>query len=764
MVNHFELSQIKVVQEETDAQDFQYTGTKRAFLSLKDIRKEDKIDFSYTIVGSNPVFDKKYSDNFYFTSNLSVANYYLTLIAPKNRLLNIKYFNEATSSKKYLLGETRFYHWNNPTLKLSETQKSVPSWFDNYPYVSVSEYKEWKEVVTWGVSLFGNNHKSMTPALESKINEWKKIAKRDTLTYIGLATNFVQDQIRYLGDEVGIYTHQPHDPSVIFKQRYGDCKDKVFLLISILQSYGVKAFAALVNTELKDKVTTQNPSPDIFNHTIVAISNDSSYQFIDATISYQRGKIQQRFIPAYGYALVLRAGSTDFDRINPGPIKKTSLREIFYVKNKGKGVSTLQVETFYEGGSADNNRANFAENSLVEMQESYKKFYAKYYDSLEIENELVVRDDSVNNKFYTTESYRIPGIWQLNEKGKETMSLIAGNLLNLLPDPTVAYKNAPLGIGFPMEIDYTIELHMPSVWSFPADDYKISNESYQFELAINNKDSIIILNYHFKTFKDFIAPESLARYKDDYNKIENRLSYTLTNADHSTNGTDVTLGFSISWLSILYTIAILATCFFVFTILNKRTEETIYQAGTGQKIGGWLWVLGCGIILALLVNTINVSQKEFYNANLWSSLSNIGGEDLRWLQMIEEFISFLVISFEVAMAYWFFKRRDIFPKMFIHFILTLLLGQLILLVGYNSFKLPESISNQPNEIAKNIARTIIYGIIWVSYLKRSSRVKTTFIEPYAASPSIENGLILSTELTTTDREENTNLSNTENQE
>jgi hypothetical protein len=428
VINQFDISKIKVVQEETDANDFQYNGTKRAFISLADIRKNDKIDFSYTLVGMNPVYGSKFSDNFYLTTTVSVTNYYFTIIAPKNRPLDIKYFNEATVAKKYILKETRYYHWDNPSLKLSETQKSVPSWFNNYPYFDATEYKDWKEVINWGLNLFDNYHIKLSAPVLSKINEWNTIAKGDTSVFIGLATSFVQDQIRYLGIETGLYTHQPHDPSTIFKQRFGDCKDKAFLLTSILQYNGVKAYVALVSTDLVEKIVEQSPGTFNFNHAIVAIEHGNSYQFIDATLSYQKGDIRNRFIPAYGSALVLKEGASEFSNVKAGPIRKTSIHETFNVKARSKGPSTLKVETIYEGGSADDNRANFSENSFVEMQKGYKEFYGKYYDSLELESELVFHDDSLNNKLITTESYNINSLWQIDDKKKETMNVYAASL------------------------------------------------------------------------------------------------------------------------------------------------------------------------------------------------------------------------------------------------------------------------------------------------------------------------------------------------
>ena len=43
----------------------------------------------------------------------------------------------------------------------------------------------------------------------------------------------MQQQIRYVGIEIGIGGWQPHAAQDIFRSRYGDCKDKATLTIAM---------------------------------------------------------------------------------------------------------------------------------------------------------------------------------------------------------------------------------------------------------------------------------------------------------------------------------------------------------------------------------------------------------------------------------------------------------------------------------------------------------------------------------------------------
>jgi len=92
-------------------------------------------------------------------------------------------------------------------------------------------------------------------------------------------------------------------------------------------------------------------------------------------------------------------------------------------------------------------------------------------------------------------------------------------------------------------------------------------------------------------------------------------------------------------------------------------------------------------------------------------------------------VSLSYICVVAALLYWFIKRRDIFPRMFIGYIGVLLTGQLLLLTLYNTISLPASYGDIQTPVIMQIFRTVLYGAIWVSYILRSERVKSTFLHP-----------------------------------
>ncbi len=90
------------------------------------------------------------------------------------------------------------------------------------------------------------------------------------LEKISLLARWVQKEIRYVAVEVGIGGYQPHAAGDVYHSRYGDCKDKVTLLSSMLKEIGVDSDYILIHS-VRGVVKQESPSAVTFNHVILAI-------------------------------------------------------------------------------------------------------------------------------------------------------------------------------------------------------------------------------------------------------------------------------------------------------------------------------------------------------------------------------------------------------------------------------------------------------------------------------------------------------------
>lgn len=125
----------------------------------------------------------------------------------------------------------------------------------------------WDALGKWYAGLTSSRTAS-TPEISSQAQQLVA-GKNDFDGKVRSLALFVQSQIRYVAIEIGIGGFQPHPAADIFHARYGDCKDKVTLLSTMLEQVGIHSRYVLINTT-RDFVNPQTPSA-LFDHAIIAI-------------------------------------------------------------------------------------------------------------------------------------------------------------------------------------------------------------------------------------------------------------------------------------------------------------------------------------------------------------------------------------------------------------------------------------------------------------------------------------------------------------
>jgi hypothetical protein len=170
-------------------------------------------------------------------------------------------------------------HWrweikDVPTLDLREV-KSHPDWSALVARVSVQwgdtaaegKDNQWKALGQWCARLQANRP---DPSPEITAQTQSLIAGApDFYAKLSRITEYIQKNIRYFIVERGIGGWQANHAADIFRNRYGDCKDKTTLLISMLQVAGIRAYYVPVDSH---RGVIDPDAPSFYgNHMITAI-------------------------------------------------------------------------------------------------------------------------------------------------------------------------------------------------------------------------------------------------------------------------------------------------------------------------------------------------------------------------------------------------------------------------------------------------------------------------------------------------------------
>ncbi len=132
----------------------------------------------------------------------------------------------------------------------------------------------WQSIGEWYAQL-SKDRLQATPEIAAKAAELTA-GKTDFYDKTEAVAEFVQKQIRYFVIEKGIGGLQPHPAADIFRNRYGDCKDKATLLSAMLSTVGVHSALLMVDTE-RGFVDPDAPSL-MGNHMIAAIEVPKGYE------------------------------------------------------------------------------------------------------------------------------------------------------------------------------------------------------------------------------------------------------------------------------------------------------------------------------------------------------------------------------------------------------------------------------------------------------------------------------------------------------
>ena len=126
---------------------------------------------------------------------------------------------------------------------------------------------QWRAIGLWQEQL-EEHRPDPTPEITAEAQQLITGAP-DFYTKLSRVTSYIQKNIRYFVVERGIGGWQAHYAGDIYRNRYGDCKDKTTLLISMLQAIGVRAYYLHVDSE---RGTIDPDAPSLAgNHMITAI-------------------------------------------------------------------------------------------------------------------------------------------------------------------------------------------------------------------------------------------------------------------------------------------------------------------------------------------------------------------------------------------------------------------------------------------------------------------------------------------------------------
>jgi len=598
-------ARVSLLEREDKRDDLIYNGEKNYNLVLDDVRVGDVIEYAYSITGANPVFQSNFSYSTDLNWGVPLQSFSLRLLWEKPSKLYSQLNNTdlKLSTKKH--SSSTEYLIQDEHIAAVNIESNSPSWFNPWSSVQFSQSKNWSEVAKWENGLYADDSNSSSD-IKQKVAEIRQNFKEPS-EQIQAALRFVQDEVRYLGIELGENSHRPSPASSTFKRRYGDCKDKTVLFIALLKQLGFNAYPALVNTGVTYKLKDMLPSARSFDHVITYLEFDNKKWWLDPTRNYQYGNLSTIHQPDYGYALIVKPDTNNLSLMSHEQSLNgiVAIDNYFLPEDLDKPIK-ISLDNIFRGWNAEKQRRLNDNKGIEKLQKNYLEYIQYYYPNSQVSEQISIVDNEKNNTIQTVEKYTVDGAWNKNKHNNDfEISFFPYLVREELTLPDDKQRNDPLYLPYPKNIQETINLYFENDgWAFESQSFKENNDFFDFEYsAIYDKHGKhLTLSYSYSTKKDHVEAQ---RYSDYLKYLENTkayLSYGIYRADASvatSDGDNESKIDETSFITIFLSIyCVLLLLVILLWRLDKRKhttgEEGIYFPVSSSKLV-FMWLCTFGI-------------------------------------------------------------------------------------------------------------------------------------------------------------------------
>ena len=177
---------------------------------------------------------------------------------------------------------TNHYRWTVRNVPRMYDEPSMPERYTVVQRLLVSTIPDWQTVSRWYCNLSEPHLRKTTPGMSNEVATLVAGAATPAAA-MEAVFHYVSQKIRYMGitTETTAPGYEPHDVDITFNNKYGVCRDKAALLVTMLRLAGLKAYPVLIMVGPKKDAEVPQP---YFNHAIVGVETaPGAYTLMDPT-------------------------------------------------------------------------------------------------------------------------------------------------------------------------------------------------------------------------------------------------------------------------------------------------------------------------------------------------------------------------------------------------------------------------------------------------------------------------------------------------
>ncbi len=402
--------------------------------------------------------------------------------------------------------------------------------FINYDPKGPAALQSWEEAGHSYHTLFDNGEKPETE-IATQV-ETLSAGASDGLSKIDALYTYVSRQIRYVAIEIGIGGYQPHLPADVYKNKYGDCKDKASLLISMLNKIGLRGYPALVGTRGDVEADPAAPTLATFDHMIVALpipanlrpavekfpAYDSRNQILwmDPTSEFDPlGQVPE--MDQGVFALIAYPDRGDLQRIPEAPPEQNGSEFAVHVHLQADGTGAADVEAKYLGASNSRRHSFYRGRSQSEILKAFEERVTRYVNQASFRQASI--SGSEDNRQQIAEKFSFAGNFATASSGDSWFfqPLILSGIA--VPEVTTRPRQLPLDAGTPYHVkcDYRVELPAGMRIERLPEKTSIKSEFGEVTIEYSMSGNVLVATQTVSFAQSRILPDKYPEFRDFVN-------------------------------------------------------------------------------------------------------------------------------------------------------------------------------------------------------------------------------------------------------
>jgi len=459
---------LKILQREKDFEQRAIDGRLTATAPIEDLRVGDTVRFSTTLVERTSVLKGNAEALIDLPADPApIAPGSVRILWPKDLPVRWKTFGKGFAATESDKAGYRIFTQSYPLPKQDEMPQDAPLRFRRTPGVEFTTFASWAELsrtiapvyATGGLIKEGS-------ALAAQIDRIAA-ASSDPKTRANAALRFVQNEIRYLYRGMDNGNYVPEAPETTWSLRYGDCKAKTLLLLTMLERLGIEARPALVHSSFGDLLRDRLPTLGAFDHVVVEAKLDGTDYWLDGTTAGTHIE-DLADVPPFRFALPITVEGHDIAALpQRRPARPQMAVTIEYDQSAGtafpplfdltftlRGAAATPLDTFKAQAKPDQLRA-FTQNALG----AFINNGTIYSRSIEIDEKsglATIRAKGIGNL-----------LWNRSEEQPYlAINGLIGDFKVDIDRARAAWRDIPVSTGDSMTMEYQLGLTLPSEVAF----------------------------------------------------------------------------------------------------------------------------------------------------------------------------------------------------------------------------------------------------------------------------------------------------------